>query len=85
MQNVRKQVTIWPQKGEQASGILELLASYRHHPTKENAETYFLGLQLKLGGTWTLCPPLLRFYLLGTLLTPQQANLLDLDPCITCC
>ena len=35
MQNLRKQVTIWPQKGEQASGILELLVSYRHCPTKE--------------------------------------------------
>ena len=85
MQNLRKQVTIWPQKGEQASGILELLASYRHRPTKEYVETYYRGLELELGGTWNLCPPLLRCCLLGSLLTPQQANLLRLDPCITCC
>ena len=48
------QVTIWSQKGEQASGILELLASYRLRPTIENAKTYYRCLELELGGTWTL-------------------------------
>ena len=85
MQNLRKKVTIWPQKGKQASGIRELLASYRHRPTKENAKTYYHGLELEPGGTWTLCPPSLQFCLPGTLLTRQQLNLLNMDPWITCC
>jgi len=44
----------WPQKGEQACGILALLTSYPHRPTKGNTETYCLGPELELGGTWTL-------------------------------
>ena len=75
-QNLRNQVTIWPQKGEQASGILELLASYHHRPTTENAKTHYRGLELELGGKWTLCPPLLRFCPPRALLTLQQPYLL---------
>ena len=75
MQNLRKQGTIWPQKGEEASGIAII------SPRKTQKRTITV-LELEPGGT---CPPLLQFCPPGTLLTGQQLNLLNMDPCITCC
>jgi len=46
---------IWPQKGEQASGILALLTLYPHRPTKGNTQTYCLGPELELGGNGLYC------------------------------